>query len=901
MQMADPLIRTKLGPPYIRPALVPRPRLQKQMAQGLRGPLTLIIAPAGFGKTTLAAACAAGCDFPAAWLSLDKDDNRNGRFLHYLIAALQTADPAIGQEAAQLMAAASQLPPELILTSLVNDLDSSGQEIALVLDDYHVISSQAVHQAVTFLLEHSPQICHLVIVGRSDPPLPVVRLRARGQLVELRAADLSFSETEAAHFLNDIMGLHLDAAAAARLAARTEGWITGLQLAALSLRDRDDVSGFIEHFSGTNRHILDYLLDEVLSREPKAVQTFLLQTAILNRLTGSLCDAVTGTSGSQKMLEQLEQRSLFVVPLDDERRWYRYHHLFADLLQARLQQAGHEPAARLRARAAAWCEHNGQPAAAVDYALAAHDFEHAAYLVAHYWGHASSAGEIETVWSWLNALPEAIIKNSAPLSVATCWVLWLRGQIGLMEAPLADAERALHAQGAGDGLTADLPAQIAALRSFVVRYRHQFDTAVALAQQALTLVPDKLPSQTNARLHALIYLALASAYDGAGDLQKAADAYADTIRWNRSGTSAAGVAGITYRMIGVLRLLGRLREAEAACREALAYLDAQNMARLPAAGILHLAMAEVLLEQNELEAAEAHISQGIELGKWSGRLDAARNAVHALARLRLARGDGVGALTAVQEAEASLSDPPSPLAQSELLALKTRLLLRQGAVREAAPCAAEAVRLAGGDQGQTGQMAALSAYRVLLAQDKLDELIEQLTQAVDSGGENGRFGVAIELYILRSLAWLRQNKLPAAMADIEQALVLAAPEGYVRLFLDEGRPLQMLLTQWLGRAAGGELQKYAVSLLKQFDAEQPITAAAPEPVHSISPLIEPLSPRELEVLHIMALGKTNKQIAQQLVVSRGTVKAHTAAIYRKLDVANRTEAVARARQLGLLS
>jgi LuxR family maltose regulon positive regulatory protein len=332
LQKADTLIRTKLRPPFIRAELVPRPRLQEQIARGLRGPLTPITAPAGFGKTTLVASCIVSYGLPVAWLSLDKDDNQVGRFLNCLVAALQQADNRIGSEAAQFLAAAPQAPARVILTSLINDLDTASKEIVLVLDDYQFVDSQAVHEEVGLLLDHCPKTFHLVIATRSDPPLPLARLRARGHTVELRAADLRFTEPEAAQFLNDVMGFRLDAGSVAVLEERTEGWIAGLQMAALSMRDRQNVAGFIAGFSGTNRYILDYLLEEVLAREPEEVQAFLLQTAILTRLTGPLCDAVTGASGGQEMIEKLERRNLFVVPLDDDRRWYRYHHLFADLL-----------------------------------------------------------------------------------------------------------------------------------------------------------------------------------------------------------------------------------------------------------------------------------------------------------------------------------------------------------------------------------------------------------------------------------------------------------------------------------------------------------------------------------------------------------------------------------------
>jgi len=948
MQKADTFIRTKLRLPFIRPELVPRPQLRERIAQGLRGPLTLVTAPAGFGKTTLVASCIAGCGLSVAWLSLDKNDNQAGRFLNYLIAALHCVDGRIGSDAAQLVAGMQPAPPEAALTSLINDLDAASAELVLVLDDYQFISSQAVHAHVAFLLEHCPKSFHLLIATRSDPPLPLARLRARGQMVELRTADLYFTQPEAAQFLNDVMGLDLDAGSVALLQERTEGWIAGLQMAALSVRGREDVEGLIRAFAGTHRFIMDYLLEEVLAREPQEVQTFLLQTAILTRLTAPLADAVTGVSGGQEMLDKLARRSLFVVPLDDERRWYRYHHLFADLLQARLYQLERERVARLLSRAAEWCEEEGLVAEAVSYALAAQEYGRAGEWIARHWQQTMNEGEIETVWSWLTALPEDTVRKSAPLSVATCWVLWLKGQIGAIEPHLADAEHAVRQSAArrcdatrreqvvsgGSALEyaayARLPAEIAALRAFVARYNNEFEIASTLAERALGLIPQDVPPQATAQLRALIYLAMATAYDGAGDLERAVGAYSETIRLNRMIANAAGVTGITYRLAGVLRLLGRLRAADAACRDALEYIQAQGMARLPAAGILHVAMSEVLVERNDLEAAAAHLSQSLELGKWGGRLDAVRNAAYTLSRLRLARHEPDGALEAVKEAVSALGEPPSPLAKGELLALKARILVWKGSLGDAAQCVEEAVDLAGWDRGLTGEMVALAASRVLIAQCTADQAVVHLGRSLTAAKERGRLGVAIELHVLRSLVYIGHGEPREAAADLERALALAEPEGYVRVFLDEGQPMQTLLAQWRAHAGPGSLRDYAARLLSQFDVElqavpAPQLCAAPQKMdsltgapptaHVVSPvgpsrqaptlrsgqtLVEPLSQRELEVLHLIALGKTNPEIAQQLVVARGTVKAHAAHIYRKLDVANRTEAVARARQLGIL-
>ncbi len=908
MPRTDPLIRTKLRLPFSRSELVPRPRLQEQVARGLCGPLTLVIAPAGFGKTTLAAACAAGCGMPAAWLSLDKEDNQAGRFLAYLAAALQGADPAVGAEVAPLLAGMQPVPPEAVLTSLVNDLDAAGRDILLVLDDYQFISSPVVHEAVAFLLEHCPPTFHLLVATRSDPPLPLARLRARGHTLELRAADLSFTEVEAAQFLNQVMGLRLDARSVTVLAERTEGWAAGLQMAALSMRGRDDVAGFIEGFSGTNRHILDYLLEEVLAREPEEVQNFLLQTAVLSRLSGPLCDAVTGASGGQEMLERLERRNLFVIPLDEERRWYRYHHLFADLLQARLHQSGPETARRLFLRAAGWCEREGLPAEAVSYALASQDYDRAAQLVEKFWNILANNGEIETVWSWMEALPAEVVKNRAGLSVAYCWMLWLMGQVGRIEAHLGNAERALSelprpAGTAGeDPMNAVLPATVAALRSIVARHHEDFETAISVGERALNLMPGNLPPEADAVIRLLIFLALASAYDGVGDLEKAADAYAETIRCSRLAANPGGITGMTYRMNGILQLLGRLRAADAACREALEYLQAQGMSRLPAAGVLHVALSDVLVERNELEAAQAHLVQGFELAKFSGRYDAVRNAPQTLARLRQAQGDPAGALAAIQEAEKAFENAPSPLMTARLLGLRARILVQQGAIEEAARCADEAVRLAGRDRGQVGQATALSALRVRLARCTPAEAVEELARSIAAAEASGRLGVALELRIERSLALSRPplENQPAAEADLEQALAYGAAEGYVRAFLDEGRPMQQLLARWLAHASPGPLGDYAARLLSQFEAEPHPGREKPENASPAVDLIEPLTRRELEVLQLICAGDSNQAIADRLVITLSAVKKHTGNILGKLGVTSRSQAMVRARQLGLV-
>jgi LuxR family maltose regulon positive regulatory protein len=897
--MGDPLIRTKLRIPRGRSRAVVRAPLQDQVRRGLSSPLTLIVAPAGFGKTTLASLCVIESGLPTAWISLDQADNRELFFLRYLVAALQTVTPSIGSQAASLLDTPEPPRPEALLASIVNDLADVDHEICLVLDDYHVITHETVHTAVNFLLDHSPATLHLLICSRSDPALPIARLRARGHVEELRADDLCFTQAEATRFLHETMGLNLDDSVIAALVRRTEGWAAGLQLAALSLRRHRNPAQFVENLTGTDRYILDYLLEEVLVTQPGPVQEFLLQTSILGRLNASLGDAVTDRHNGSEMLEYLERHNLFLIPLDDDRIWYRYHQLFADLLRARLLSSDHEQVKQLQSRAADWCARNGHVTEAIGYALAAHDVRRAARLIARYWGQISSGGEIETVCSWLAALPEETIRQSAPLAVANCWLLWFHGAVDEMESYLAAAEAAVrgHDRNAEQESADQLPAQVAALTSLVACRRGEHAAAIERAEEALRLIPDSLTAADDALLRSLVHFVLPSAHDVAGDLETAATAYAETIRWSRVAGSTAGVTGITYRLVGALIQLGRLREAERACRDGLAYLRRRRLDTLPAAGILHLALAEVLVERNELEAAEQHVAEGLDLGRGSGRLDAVRNAVRALSRLCLVREDVDAALAAVRDAEAALGERRSALATAELLAVRTHVLLRAGNLDDAARCAREAVRLAALDHGQTGQLAALAATRVLVARSEPAEAVDHLTQALTVAGNRHRWGVALELRVLRALAFADHGDLRRAERDLGKALALAAPEGYHRVFLDEGPSLQYLLVRWSSRVSGGPARELAGRLIVQLGAGPVETQGHLTPNDE---LIEPLSERELEVLRIMALGRTNQQIADQLVVARGTVKTHSASIYRKLSVANRTQAVARARQLGIL-
>ncbi len=571
MQKTDPLIHTKLRLPCTRPELVARPRLQEQVSRGLRGPLTLITAPAGFGKTTLLASCIDQCGMPVAWLSLDKDDNQIDRFLNYLVAALQKANPTIGNGAAQLLAASQPALAERVLTSLINDLDTTSGEMALVLDDYQFINSQDVHTEIAFLLEHFPKTFHLVIATRSDPPISLARWRARGQILELRAADLNFTELEAAQFLNDIMGLRLDTGSVAALEERTEGWITGLQMAALSLRDREDVKGFIKGFSGTNRYILDYLLEEVLASQPPEIQHFLLFTSILERLTAPLCDVITdirelgeasrdllllASPNSQSILEYLERANLFLAPLDDERIWYRYHHLFADLLRAQLQRSlGAQDIAQLHIRTAEWHAQNGSTLEAIHHASLAADDERVERFIEQNYMELMSRGEQAGMRFWSGKLNKGLVSRRPWLCIYEALSHSWFGELDEADRLLAEAEKRIQPEVANpdhqlmQGLLAYVKSRVTAMRGDTLR-------AIELCLMARQYVPT-----SNLTLQLDTHITLGYEYFLAGDYTNARQVLNETIR---SGLAAGAVINTVAASCVLARLYavqGRLRQA----------------------------------------------------------------------------------------------------------------------------------------------------------------------------------------------------------------------------------------------------------------------------------------------------------------------------------------------------
>ncbi len=915
MQKADLLIRTKLRPPFIRPALVPRPRLQARVMEGLRGPLTLIIAPAGFGKTTLIASCIAACGMPIAWLSLDKDDNQEGRFLSYLIAALQEVTPTVGSEAARLMTVSPQASPEVVLTHLINDLARANTAMALVLDDYQFMSRQAVHEAIAFLLKHCPQTFHLVIVTRSDPPLPLARLRARGHMAELRTADLRFTESETAQFLNDVMDLRLDVGAVEVLEARTEGWIAGLQMASLalqgtrSMREHKDVRGFLAGFSGTNRYILDYLLEEVLARQSPEVRHFLLHTSILERLSAPLCDAVLaheeGARGEPPLIGQsasilvyLERANLFLVPLDDERVWYRYHHLFADLLRMQLQRSlDAQGVAQLHARASEWHRQNGSILEAIHHASMALDDERVEHLIEQHYMAMVRRGEQSGMRLWTGKLSKELVYRRPWLCIYEAYSHAWFGELDEADRLLEEAEKHIRSEISIPDVRS-MQAHLAYIKSRVTAMRGDIHRAIKFCLAACEHIPaNNLALQFDTRV------TLGYEYFLGGDYVNSSQILNEAIR---SGISAGAIIHTVVASCFMARLhavQGFLHKSYDLYQAAAQLIPETSGEHRDARALVEIGMAEILYEWNDFGAALIRIEQGLALLPFWGKVDDSVLAYVTMARIHLAQSNKREAIEAVEKAiQLTQTRGVFSEARNAVEIAQVKLWLALGDMKAAKRWAAsQQARLSTDDRFRFDQeLAHIALARVWIAQHKRREAIDLLMHLEEIARASERMGRVIAILRLKALALQAMGDSDHALLALTACLTLAEPEGYGRIFLDEGQPMQVLLAQWLAHADAGPLRDYAARVLAQFDAESQEDTAPQETTRPSENLLEPLSQRELEVLHLMAQGSTNKEIAQQLFIAPGTVKAHTSNIYRKLDVANRTEAAARARQLGLL-
>ena len=907
----DVLLATKLHVPRLQPGFVPRPRLVDALDKGLARRLILVCAPAGFGKTALLADWARRGNRPVAWLSLDAGDNDPARFWRHAVAALDRVRPGIGQRAGPLLGPPAPSSSEGLVTALINELaDQPGDGgVLLVLDDYHLIDARQVHESLLFLLEHLPPGLHLVLASRSDPPLPLARLRAVGQLAELRAPDLRFNAEEAAALLRESAGDVLPAGAAAVLAARTEGWAAGLQLAALSLRGQPDVAGFVAVFSGSHRYVLDYLTDEVLEGQTDRVREFLLETSVLERLSGELCDAVTGRTDGQAMLEQVERANLFLVALDEVRGWWRYHQLFADLLRVRLQQRQPGRVAALHRNAAAWCEQHGLVDDAVNHALGAGDVTWATRLIERHFDEIFWPGERATVQRWLAALP-AELADSRPRLCLVRALLALAGGDPEGAGPLLDAAERASADaedepfepsaGKAASLLVSVPAAIAFGHSALAQLRGDADGTAAFASQALAKT-----GEGEWLLDSTAGWLLAVAEWLRGRVAEAERAFAASITGWRAAGDRFSVAYGCHHLGQVQRAQGRLDAAVGTYQQALEVTAASGWPGMPAAGIGFVGMGEVAYQRNELEAAVRQVTEGIERCRQLTYTQPLATGLATLAWIGQAQGDHAGALEAMGEAGRVAPGPAVVGLLNPVPAQRARLLLAQGELAAAARWVEERGLRPDDELGYPREPEYLVLARVLLAQDRVGTALTLLGRLHALATAQGRTGSVIEIQALRALALAAVGDENAAVNTLAQALMLGCPQGYVRVFADEGPPMSELLARLVAAqktdqaAARGVPLNCLAGVLRAFG---PPTAADTrrDSAAAVPGLVEQLTARELEILALLAAGAPNPRIAEQLVVSLDTVKKHVSHVLGKLGAANRTEAVTRARQLGMI-
>ena len=908
----EPILKIKIFVPSPSHERVVRARLLTIIQKGLQCPLTLISAPAGFGKTTLLSEWASEAPVPIAWFSIDKGDNDPARFMTYLVSALESIQPGIGSEARLMLRSFRPIAMQSILAGLSNRLFSTETPFALVLDDYHLIESQEIHQTVTYILEHLPPHVHVTISTRSDPPLPLFRFRARNQMVEIRTQDLRFTSEESIDFLNRVMGLTLAEEDVAILDSRTEGWAVGLQLAALSLRGRADTASFIRAFSGSHHYVLDYLVEEVLNRLPGTIINFLLQTSILERLNQSLCNAVTNQPDSQKILETIEKENLFLVSLDDERCWYRYHHLFAELLQARLQEMMPDGIPELHHRAALWHEEHGSSAEAIPHALAAMDYAHAARLVEYsantLWFH----NEGFTLFQWMNAIPDREIQSRPRFNL-------FKALVFLHDAHFEEARICLDSAvewfnenwnpDEPDRYLAETRGIVAALRSSVYSNLGDSSLAVSEANCALELLPEN-----NSIWRGIALMCLGFAHEVAGNEEQVNQAITQADITIRNAQNTA-YSMLTIYNLGAIQLMrGLLHEASKYYKEVIYLADQYKAERLHELGESKVDLAWVLCEWDDLPAAEEQLKQGLEIGRQIDSFLIQITGHLVYARILQAQGNREGAFDEVNQARQMAETNQISIYAEPAESYETRLDLLCGNQKRASLWKRKQDKLTSIlDEGKIRfpphqyDYNMITFVRVLFSEGETAEALRWLDKLLLIAESVNKIDREIEILILRAMILHRLGDLNSAWSDLEQALLLGEPQSYCRIFLDERSPLENLLNWGIEHEKLQEIRYrvYAEKLLHSFQAERKDKALEKEVQHPISIvtgqnlMVEPLTLRERDVLKLMADGLSNQQIATKMVLSVGTIKIHIHHILGKLDVPTRSIAVIRAKELNL--
>jgi LuxR family maltose regulon positive regulatory protein len=901
-RMPASILATKLYLPPHREGIVARPQLTSRLTEGVSSKMTLVSAPAGYGKTTLVSEWLHELHDPAgeqngigiAWLSLDEEDDDPVRFLVHVVAALRRAvdsGSSIGDESLAMLQTFKGESTEAILTSLINDLADIDTQIVLILEDYHVVDSSAVDRIVSFLVEHMPPLLHLVVTTRTDPSLPLSRMRARSELTEFRAADLRFSISEATEFLNLVMKLDIAPRSVSALTQRTEGWIAGLQLAAFSMKRSDDVDGFVRSFTGSSRYIMDYLLDEVLNRQSAGVQDFLLKTSILERLTGPLCDAVTGRDDGQSTLESLDRDNLFVISLDQERCWYRYHHLFAELLRQRLMQSHEEVVSTLHHRAGTWYEEQGLVTEALPHIFATGESEWAARIVEEVgtrtlW----EKGDLVLLRHWLERLPEALVRSRPRLSILAAWVMYASGQVERVETYLQSVESASNETQC----ESELRAHVIVLRGMLATLDGDLHRSIRLLKEARRIFPD-----AESPLSAVTPYFLADAYIMNGQLSEAEPLYklAEEAWWKGNYFF---IAALGTRGLGIVQALrGSLHAAIETYHALEGKLQKRRISSHSGRGVVNVGIGEILCEWNDLDRATRRLTEGIEHARRSAGLSVILQGYVALSRARRGLGDLDGAQRAIEDAlEVRERDHVHPMWNMPPAAVhRARFALACGDVTAARAWAEQEGIRVEGQITVLREIHYVTWARILLAEGSPDDALELLDRLHEFARSTGRTSSEIEISILQALALDCLDRRDDAMERLQYALELAEPGGFIRIFLDEGPPAARLLYEM---ASGGAATDYVRKLLAAFPPAESAEAERPQVQAANSGLFEPLSERELDVLRLIAEGFSNQEIGERLFISLHTVKTHARNIFAKLDARSRTAAVNKARGLGLL-
>ena len=840
------------------------------------------------------------------WLSLDDSDNDSTRFWAYFISSLQGLHPDLCAGVLSLLQSPQAPPITSILAVLINEITAFPDAFAIVLDDYHFIDLQPIHEALTFMIDHLPKNMHLVITTRIDPLLPLARLRVHDQLTEIRANDLRFTADETESFLTQEVGKNLTAEEVAVLEVRTEGWIAGLQIAALSMQGREDISGFIRAFSGSHRHILGYLADEALNQRPKGTLNFLLQTSILERLCGSLCDAVTGTSDGQKILESLEHANLFIIVLDDESRWYRYHHLFAEVLQARLRQNHPEMLSELHGRASEWYEaHNSVPEA-VQHALAAGELDRAAWLIGQERWVLLGRGEANTLHRWLNELPVGLLRAHSGLSLAYAWILSLLEQPETIEDHLLDAEYALsNSPSLTSQETVEDPGtirgEIATLRAEIALSQLDIPRAIALCREALELLPEE-----NRMMRGVTTYYLGHAERRDGNMIEAERAYIEASNIGLQTDNLLLALHALANLSSVQIAMGRLKDAAQTSQRILEITEERQQQDWPVAGLAYQGLGKLYYEWDDLDAAARYLRLGIEYGKRGGLIGLEFNSLSVMASTLQAQSDSNGVDEMLREITAINAQNHHPIYTFQSAAWETRLRLRQGQIDQANLWAGSCgLKIEDTEWPYSREVEYLTLARVLITQGKLEGVASMLDRLFQDAEANKRTGDLIEVLIQQALYENASNEKVHAYQLIESALMLAEPEGFVRSFVDEGEQMHQLLVAFLAqlqKRQRTDIDDQSAKLLVYINYLLAAFSQTKKPVNADSrSLVESVSERELDVLRLIEGGLSNQEIADTLVIAVSTVKSHINNLYGKLGTNRRTQAISIARDLGLLS